>query len=249
MRFLQHRVFPICRYTKHEGKAYVKNLEGTGFFISNTGAYVTAGHVLDSGRLRASQADELLGICPHLVGTNLKVVIEIAAFDRAPAPYDIAVGKVDLPSDTTFVIQQREVLVWQDVATFGYPESVVNSTPSEFQIQARGHKGYIQRVVPSGRMPTGQHPDVFELSFPISKGLSGSPLFIYAGQKDQVVGVCVGSHQSRLVDYEEVVRSDQGADERQSFLRVEEFGIAHDLRGLVDWQPGCLGGSTLGEVG
>jgi S1-C subfamily serine protease len=249
MTFLQHYIFPICRYRIQGQMAWVTQLQGTGFFITKNGVYVTARHVVVQGMAAATKEGEQLGICPYLAGSEEKVVAGLGDFDFAPPPYDIVVGKVNLTTETVFVIDQRDVEVWQDVATIGYPESVVNKTPAEFQLQARAHKGYIQRMVPTGRMPTGTHPDVFEVSFPISVGLSGSPLFIYAGNFDYAIGVCVGSHQSRLVDYEDVVSVTDGKEERQTFYRVEEFGIAHDLRKLIDWKPPCLGGFSLGELG
>src|SRR5204863_1794865 len=99
-----------------------------------------------------------------------------------------------------------------------------------------------------GRLRPGRHPDCFELNFAITNGLSGSPLFVHKGTYDAVIGVCIGSHESRVVSYENVSFKEGTEQFREKIVRVEEFGIAHDVRPLLDWKPTCLKGKSLRQL-
>jgi hypothetical protein len=78
--FLEHAVFPICHYVLRDNMAWVTRLQGTGFFLSRHGVFMTARHVLEAGMRDAG--DEMLGICPFIAATDLKVV---ASIDEARA--------------------------------------------------------------------------------------------------------------------------------------------------------------------
>ena len=71
-------------------------------------------------------------------------------------------------------------------------------------IGMRCQKGYIQRVIAKGEIKIGPAAPAYELSFNVSRGLSGAPLFMSRHPKDIVIGVCVGSTRSELIDYEKV---------------------------------------------
>lgn len=124
----------------------------------------------------------------------------------------------------------------------------MNVSPQAFWIYGRGFKGYVHRLVKVGEFAAGGHPDAFEVSFAMHPGLSGAPLFLHAGPRDVAVGVCVGANRAETVDfdYEEILEG--GEIRREKRLRVEEYGIAHDLRPLLGWRPPVLKGLTLAEV-
>ena len=131
----------------------------------------------------------------------------------------------------------------------GYPETALNITAEHFNIHLRTQKGYIQRLVNAGELQTlGSHPDCFELSFPITSGMSGSPLFTSDNNKQQLIGVCVGSHSAEVVDYVSSEINDDGEVFKERHLKVEQIGIAEDINPLLTWKPDMLDGMSLGEA-
>lgn len=148
----------------------------------------------------------------------------------------------------TFCLQEREVEVWQDVATYGYPLNALSHDPEELlSLNLRCHKGYIQRLLRSGETYLGNNPASFELSFMLSRGLSGAPLFIHQQPKDIVIGVCVGSVKSETVEHEFLEVDDAGKSYSEKKVSVEQYGLAHDLLPLYQWKPKLLEGKTLIE--
>ena len=224
-------VFPICQFRLDEGSATITRLAGTGFFIDSNGLFLTAGHVLMPDMFLVQRDGHHLGICPSEVGGARSFVATVGEFDVLPG-CDVMVGRTKgMKSNTTYVVEEQIAGTWKEVAAVGYPDAIVNVTPQEFQLQTRGHRGYVQREVPAGRLPPNMdNPALFEVNFPLSLGMSGSPLFVSRGRYDAVLGVCTGS----LV-------TDEGG------LNLA-FGIAHDLRPFLEWTPTFLEVS-LGEVG
>lgn len=229
----------------------VEQLHGTAFLISNDGTFLTARHVIEEGLVATVAHGGRLGIFPMQAvgGISRSLTAAILCHEFAPEPYDIAICTTAYQAKTFFRLTIRAVEVWQDIATTGYPASNINRTAEQYEVQQRAHKGYIQRCVPAGRLPIGRHPDTFEVSFPITQGLSGAPLFIHEANYESIIGVCVGSLTSRVVAYEETMHIEGTTEEKvEQVRRVEEFGIAHDLRPLANWTPGCVGGMTLLEL-
>jgi len=112
----------------------------------------------------------------------------------------------------------------------------------------RGFRGYVHREVKAGQLQGGFHPDAFETSFTMPQGLSGGPLFLTGSQTEAVIGVCVGVNRGETTEFlfEELQADGRLVTERR--VRIEEYGIAHDVRPLLDWRPANLGGLTLREV-
>jgi Trypsin-like peptidase domain len=247
--FLQSFVAPVCRYAEG-GTITVEQLHGTCFLVGSDGVFLIARHVLEKLFAEIEERGGHAGAFPMqiTVGRTESLTVPIIDFVFAPEPFDIAIFKTTYRSSTPFRLFKRDVDVWQDIATMGYPASNANKTSEKYEVQQRAHKGYIQRVVPAGRLHPGTHPDCFELNFSITNGLSGSPLFIHRGEFDEVIGICTHSHESRIVLHSHLDVKDGTAEFSEVLSRVEEFGIAHDLRPLFDWNPTCLNGRTLGQV-
>lgn len=248
--YIQSVVAPVCSYSESDGSTSVQQIHGTGFFVTNDGVFITARHVIEGALADAEEHSHKIGIFPMqpIGGKATSLTAPILDYQFADEPFDIAICRTPYKSATFFRLQDRTVEVWQDIATTGYPISVTHKGAFQFEVQQRAHKGYIQRKMPSGRLKLGRHPDAFELSFPITHGLSGSPLFIHEGSFELVIGVCVGSYSSRVVDYESVVIQEGSVESREQVMRVEEFGIAHDIRPLLGWKPRCLAGQSLIEA-
>ena len=211
-QFLQSYVIPVCLYEEQSGAVFIREFLGTAFFVNSRGLFLTAAHVLKNALLRSTTTGWKIGLCQNGeegLSPN-SVMCPIREYEFAEKPYDIAIGISTMPSETLLTLTQLEVSAWQDVATLGYPSSIAGGDVERFDIGLRCLKGYVQRVVQPGEIKVAFHPISFELSFPVSSGLSGSPLFVHRTPKDILVGVCVGS--IRFPDRPSVVIDHLGGD-------------------------------------
>jgi hypothetical protein len=244
-------VAPLFRYISEAESASVRRFHGTAFAFSRFGHFMTAAHVLRAALADAEQNGGLIGAFPSSIqnGTSVSLATPVLEFDYAPGLHDVAIFRTQYCVNTWFRYQEQQIGFWQDVAAVGYPDSITHPNILTYEVQQRAHKGYIQRIVPAGRETSRNHPNSFELSFPITEGLSGSPLFIHAGSFEHLIGVCVGSHRSRIADMEVLEEHSANAiNSTTKAYRIEEFGWAHDLRPLLEWKPTCLHGRTLNEA-
>ncbi|MCZ4428869.1 serine protease [Agrobacterium sp. SOY23] len=248
--FLQSYVVPVCLFEDRVSSIFAHSLVGTAFFINSSGVFLTASHVLEQAAAMAKARDQLVGLVVKIQvdGTTKNGVVLVDNFENAPAPHDIAIGKVPVVTSTHLTLETFDIDVWKDVATFGYPLSALGGEPEDFRINLRAHKGYIQRITKPQDMKIGRHPDGFELSFNISPGMSGSPIFIYRDGNDLVVGVSVSSFRGETTESEISEVLDDGRLFTEKRVRIEEYGFAHDIRGLLDWKPSLFGGRTLLEL-
>lgn len=251
---LQSFVAPIFTYAKKEvGQPIALNLMGTGFFVGK-GVLLTAAHVLQTATVEI-EAGLASGVCanPKVLeedGGSRDLFIDIPDYEVAEQPYDIAVAMTEYSTQTNRALGQIRIEIAHEVTALGYPESAFQKHEGTLFVQARVHRGYVQRVIPPNRLSIGQSsPPMFELDFAVTKGMSGSPLLFKAGNQEFVVGVCVGSLTSRLVDYSTTYVDEAGQKFSEIQQRVQEYGLAHDLTSLLDWHPKILNGRSLGEVG
>lgn len=246
--FIQSVVASICRVKVDRDHTYVEQLHGTGFYVSKLGHLLTARHVIKKGRADIAKNGGLLAFFPKQddgLGSHCHPLLNI---EFAPTPFDIALCATGLPSRTFYRIAPREIEAWTDVAAIGYPVSVTRGSVEHYEVRTRFHKGYIQRLVKVGHLLDRGNPPAFELNFAITQGMSGAPLFIYNPTHDFLIGLCVGSVQSRVVAYENVEISEPSREYRETVTRIEEFGIAHSVLALNDWRPNLLAGTSLGEL-
>lgn len=247
--YLQSYVFPVALYSVQDGEANVKEVMGTSFLIGKRGVFLTARHVMESAQANAKAKDLQYGlVVKGDDGNSPKSFIARPLFiEFAEAPYDIAVGQITYGFASTLTLQSVDVELWKEVATFGYPLNAVSGSPTDLRLNIRGHRGYVQRVLSPGDIPVGTSPAAFELSFLLGRGISGAPLFIHSNPQDIVVGVCVGSIRSELVEDERLEVMDNNSTYLELKLKIEEYGVAHDLRPLHDWRPVGLHGKSLLE--
>ena len=181
----QDYVIPICSAEMSGGAAQLRGLLGTAFFINGEGVFLTARHVVQG--LPQVQSHELVyGLC---IKSEDKPATNVFAFLRgwesAPEPHDIALGRVDARSRSWFSRPKGTgAAPWRDVAAIGYPETALNIAAGNFNIHARRLKGYVQRLVDAGEIELiAPHPGLYELSFAVTSGMSGAPLFAAAGDR------------------------------------------------------------------
>ena len=248
---LQDYVTPICSADMSAGKAELRRLLGTAFFINDNGLFLTARHVLE-GTVKASN-------CRHLFGMIVKSQAEqatsqfaiIQKWEPAPEPYDIAIGKVNFGSRSWFSVPHDFMRnPWVDIATLGYPETALNTAEGNFMIHVRALKGYVQRFVRKDEIELIRpHPDCYELSFPITTGMSGAPLFLeHSIDRQELIGVCVGSYSSEVTDYQSRRVCEDGKVSEERSVKLEQIGIAVAIFPLLNWKPKMLRNLSLGDL-
>jgi hypothetical protein len=190
-----------------------------------------------------------IGIFPRQQtgGVCFSLTVPVDSYEFAPSPFDVAIGTTNYPVSSFLRLSNRAVEVWQDVATSGYAADLAGESGDEYQVQQRAHKGYLQRLMQKGRLGTDHHPDSFETSFPITQGMSGAPLFVHEQAHEDVIGICVGSRRSQVVDFSHTEVKDGGATFSEKTVRIQEFGAANDIRGLLSWEPKIIG-IALGAI-
>lgn len=237
LTLIEESVFPICHFEMKGDLADAKRLIGSGFFINRGGIFLTAGHV----------AQAFSGIKPGLffkpdpVGQpNLNRVAWIQEYEIGPS--DLAVGRVEIGTHTFFDRIGTAEGIWADVVACGYAESAVLLGGDRFKSPIRGLKGYIQRAIADGlENDIPVEGKIYELNFPIPRGMSGSPLYRVREGAVELVGVCVASHTAEMVDFEHVSVDDNGATYNERKIRVEQYGIATAIESALNWTPTILG--------
>jgi hypothetical protein len=77
--------------------------------------------------------------------------------------------------------------------------------------------------------------------------MSGAPLILRSKGKQSfiLIGVCRGSHSSEVVDYiEETIETGEEMYTEKR-VKVEQYGLADDIRPLLNWKPTLLNSRTL----
>lgn len=244
---LEDYVVPICSASISAGRAQLSRLLGTSFFVDDRGVFLTAKHVLKE---TSNDSDaECYGLVVKPKTSNESILRPIVEWECGPSPYDVAIGMVDFPSRPWFSIDSVDYAApWKDIATLGYPESALNHTVDKFNIHIRALKGYIQRFVAADEIDLIRpHPDCYELSFPITLGMSGAPLFSAEGNRQELIGICTGSYDAAVVAYLTKEISEGNLQFQEQHLKVEQIGIAQSILPLLEWSPSTLSGRCLGE--
>jgi hypothetical protein len=248
--FLQSYVVPVCLFEESRDQINIRELQGSAFFINNTGAFLSARHVMEGAEAAAEKKNLKVGLVVKLdEGKSQKSGIAPISFrEFAPKPFDIVIGQAPYRCNTLLRLSNMNIEVWKDIGTFGYPINAVGGDPTSMRLNLRCHKGYIQRLTLPEDLPFGPHPPGFELSFVLSKGLSGAPLFVHENETDSVIGVCVGTIRSEIIEDQIEEIDSSGQKYRESRLKIDEYGLAQDIRPLLGWLPDAFGGKSLAEI-
>lgn len=246
--YLQSYVTPVCLFTNEGGIANLRKLVGTAFFVGRGGYFLTARHVLEQALGAANKSGQ--EVCLVVKGkhghSDESRVVKLERYEFAPEPYDIAAGWISYHPSSPLKVHPVAVHVWQDVAALGYPESASTMDGEALWMNVRGYRGHVQRPTISCDMPLGRHPNGFELSFLLGPGSSGAPVFIVPDEI--LIGVGVGSYSFEHVENEFTEIDHEGRQYRERRVRIEQFGFAHDISGLLDWKADIFVGATLQEV-
>lgn len=226
-----------------EGLADAKRLIGSGFFLNREGLFLTAGHVaqaFDSGKA---------GIIYKADPSRDPLLNRVAWIEEYEiGPSDLAIGRVSVRAHTFFDRLGTIEGMWADVVACGYAESALLLGGGRFKSPIRGLKGHVQRTIDDGReddLPVAGK--VYELSFPIPRGMSGSPLYRAQDNALSLVGVCVASRSAEMVDFEDTTVESDGSKYSERRVRIEQYGVAVAIETAMNWVPELLG-RPLGEL-
>ncbi|WP_420622948.1 S1 family peptidase [Candidatus Poriferisodalis sp.] len=162
------------------------NFAGTAFELDEPGLFLTASHVLNGA---SNTRDVYVGVDGQLVpakSIELHPRVDVAALklelERDCAP---------LKSDDVSTSQTDSHNLGLEVQSYGYPFRQI--APGQIQLEPRVMHGHIQRI-----FLEREHP-MYEVSFPVVDGQSGSPVISHDFSPRRVVGIVTTSVESHAV--------------------------------------------------
>jgi len=245
-------IAPIVQFVPEERR--ITRFCGTAVLLGGD-FFLTARHVMPPSGAEPR---------PHLAIADLSdpeniryVFVQLVGAEFAPGGSDLAIGRLDAWAAERQFVGVGFAAPLSDVVCVGYPEDLVRPVERgdmDALDNPRYLKGYVTRFLePSAAAALVKDPSL-ELSFPISRGMSGSPVWGMAtgtpGHEDDRVLIGIATHtvDSRIVTWEEVVEGAGGGHPvRTETARVVETGIAVRLSALEDWRP-RLSGVPLGAI-
>lgn len=245
-KYLQSYVAPVCTFEEVQGQAHLRSTHGTSFVVNDWGIFLTAAHVLTEAIQHAATNGTEVGLCGKARGGSGEdsVIARVFKHELAPKPFDVAIGATQYSTRGPLKLGARDIAPSQDVATLGYPlSSSIKDGEDAIWMNMKVHRGYVVRTTLPRDMSLGEHPNGIELSFLLSPGMSGSPIFTVPDEV--VVGIGVGSFSSELTEASVEEIDEDGRTYKERRVKVEQFGFAHDLRELLDWKPSILSGLSL----
>ena len=165
---VQDYVIPICSAERFKGSVSLRQLLGTAFFINSAGVFLTAKHVLQQVDKDTSGAVDY-GLCVKSQdATAADMFAPLKRWEGAPEPYDVAIGIVDARSRAWFSRPgESPATPWKDVATLGYPETALNTSAGNFNVQPRNVEGIHTKTCRCGRDRLNRTaPSVLRVEFP-----------------------------------------------------------------------------------
>lgn len=232
--------------------AKIRGFYGTATILGDD-LFLTARHVLDDAVADGGT------VCVIVTDpdTNEKRVTVAQVYDPHPSVgVDLALGKYWWPDDAGDPLDLGHPFAgwglatgWADVKVIGYPDELVGQTRlRQYGFDARFLKGHVTRsLVPGDHFQVDAQ--ALELSFPIPKGMSGSPVFLEQTGGRYIGGIAVGSIEIATVHHRTLSELEEGKplrEEREQ--RIVEAGIAVRTSAYLDWAPDILQGKKLGDL-
>jgi hypothetical protein len=197
---------------------------GSGFagcaaIISEDGWFLTAGHVLEA----ATKA--------LVMKEPGKFVVAAISERRFHPVADVAMGKLEAPwALSPLKVEREHRIIGDDICSVGYA-GIEPGEETDIELDVRYAKGYVARAR-NFDLGRGRHV-VYELSFEVVRGLSGSPLLL--PDTPILVGVLFGSGRTEWVEDVAVYRSREGqVIEKDEQRRVAVFGLACTIDSIME---------------
>jgi hypothetical protein len=220
-------IFPLFLVPAEENAIRMepRKFLGTAFFVSKRGDAITAGHVMPPPA-NLEPGHRVVAVIFREGREEVCWVTHAAAFQQ----FDVALLHVNA-SETKFLpISVVEVVPGTDVALIGIPDHEVWGAGKEMRI-LKGHVTMASRGL--------------ELSCPVPRGMSGSPVFA----NGVVVGYATGNVRSEELDdsLEEHTETTAAGTltKRTEIKRVVHYGIARDFLSLAEVPDPILEGQSL----
>lgn len=174
--------------------AFPSFVAGTAFDIGG-GYFLTAGHVAGSVSGYASQSLGFLAPGDQFPGHKVWAKGPIAATETHPE-YNLAVLRCSAGPTASFPWMCNSRLDLLDpVICGGFP---FGHDVANLRLTTRAYAGAIAAHYPFLDLPA--KPEVYELSFPAPRGLSGAPVLVrIASGVPHVVGIVIGNGKSQML--------------------------------------------------
>ncbi len=250
MNPLQSFITPIClfKFSEDKQRALIQRLLGTSFFLGNKGHFMTAKHVMNDALSISLKNNEFIGLCiktdNEFKESGASIIIN---WEGAPSPNDIAIGLISESGLIDTPIHRNDTLinVLQDVHTYGYPLSTSINKNDFWGIGLRSNKGYIQRIIGDGTLPSEEPPLRYETNFLIGQGMSGSPLLT---DNFNLIGICTGSSRSEIIEDQIEEINENGRIYIETKSKIEQHGISESVEPLLNWKADLFQGKTLQQI-
>lgn len=205
----------------------IARFAGTGFGIQRRGVVLTASHVVAN----ATSPDEIiLGIGEgrllraHHIERHPETDLAALFIDSDRAPSCFSLGEPpeewgDFPLGT-------------EISSYGFPYR--DESNGRKTLEPRLMRGHIQRHFRHVSHRSRRHFHAIELSFPISLGQSGSPVFLDHAVRSAIAVVTDNFDSSRVLEVEEEYKQDGGREVHKT-SRIVSFGIGAVLWRHTDW--------------
>ena len=191
-------VFPIIKHDSDGGIDFI----GTGFYISTSGLFVTARHVLHEAIDGQGNQISSLSII-HLFNGNKVLIRPVLRFCSSNTA-DVSVGVAapmthDVTGETLrskiLKISFSPVVIGEKVMTFAYPNTVVERDDSKSIINSYPNKydGCIEEYFPEKRDSHFMPWPCYRTNIYIHGGASGGPVF--SASSGRVIGVNCSSYK------------------------------------------------------
>lgn len=237
---------PVFHAVRNSDGSFEKKGEVRGTAFSIGGDYmITAAHVL-TGIPTSGQDLALVGISHPEKGLMAAIVAEYEDLQCDVAILRVTYSMPDLSQCfNRFQWSSKQLNPFENVRSVGYAYGL-HKVDEEETVVVRGFQGHIvsslDRFRPVGG--TGSPFSVYELSFAVPRGLSGSPLLNAQG-KVIVHGVVIGNSESKML----VFSSEEKVVEESSSTFVEQYesltlGVAVRTDQLLNLDSELLGSTV-----
>lgn len=207
------------------------NTYGTCFALSKN-IFLTAGHVPSPDGVLVSD------ICEPKDRFSKSMKMLPAKVAWKSSSLDLAALEITSPfTESEFIAPLGQgVSLGETISTFGYPYPTLEQNSNKLEtVHSRVFNGNVARVAyAKTEWFEDKIAPIFETSFPILEGQSGSPVL---NRRNQVVGICIGSSEQ----YRFVRQNIRKEKEEDSIFEIHHgwtFGICINIPEAIKYDEG-----------